>query len=164
MDYKMDDIIFHPIGVIRTPHENAEGTPIQPAAASEYQGKIILLNEFVPGLQDLEGFSHIFVFYHFNRIKETKLVVKPFLDNEEHGIFATRAPARPCPMGMSLLKIESIVNNEITVSGVDILDNTPVIDIKPYIPKFDCVSDARFGWMEKRIERLDTSGDDGRFL
>lgn len=157
-------INFASIGTIYTSFENASGTPIQPAAAQESIGTIILNPELQKGLQDLDGFSHIFLLYVFDRIQTTKLLVKPFMDDQNRGVFATRAPARPNPIGLSIVRLISIEKNRITFSGADILNNTPLLDIKPFVPPYDHVEVVKMGWLEKRAHRLPTSKDDGRFL
>ena len=155
---------FEPIGFIHTPFDQADGTPIQPKAAHACVGTIILSPEYVAGLRDLEGFSHIILLYVFDRISTAQLTVKPFLDDREHGIFATRAPARPNPIGLSIVRLLRITDNLITFSGADMLNNTPLLDIKPYVPSFDQHIVDRIGWLEDRVNRLSETSDDGRFL
>ena len=155
---------FEPIGIIHTAFEQADGTPIQPKAAQASLGTIDLKPEYGAGLQDLEGFSHIILLYVFDRIKTPQLMVKPFLDDHEHGIFATRAPARPNPIGISIVRLVKVAGNLITFLGADMLNNTPLLDIKPYVPSFDQQNVDRIGWLEERVNRLSETSDDGRFL
>ena len=156
-------ICFHPIGVIHSPFKKPKGVPIQPIFAKDVDGKVEVFPEYKDGLKDLEGFSHIILIYYFHKAKEAKLIVKPFLDPEPRGVFATRAPSRPNPIGISVVRLLRIESNILYVSELDIIDNTPLLDIKPYVPKFDVKKRARAGWLEKRTERPIRSTDDGRF-
>jgi len=137
------------IGYIRTPFKEKTGIPIQ-SSISKALGTVNVLPQYSEGLSDLEDFSHIYLIYHFHKANEYKLKVKPFLDDEERGIFATRAPLRPNPIGISIVRLISIdiQENKIELQGVDMLDQTPVLDIKPYIPRFDNF-EARTGWISK---------------
>lgn len=151
----MDSIIksnsykMHPIGVIRTSFTVKGETPIQPIFSSS-TGTIEVFPQYSDGLIDLEGFSHIFIIYIFDRSKTYQLRVKPFLDNHPHGLFSTRHPNRPNPIGISIVQIIDINKNSIVVEGIDVLDNTPLLDIKPYIPDFDIRKNARTGWYKQR--------------
>jgi tRNA-Thr(GGU) m(6)t(6)A37 methyltransferase TsaA len=160
----MEDIVFKPIGYVKSPHINAKGSPIQSSVAKGHKGTVVVYEEYKDGLKDLEGFSHIILLYHFHLIKDVKLFAIPFMDNVARGIFAIRSPARPNPIGLSVLEIESIEGNLINVKNIDVLNNTPVIDIKPYVPQFDSVFDAKIGWMESKISSAKDKRDDGRFL
>jgi tRNA-Thr(GGU) m(6)t(6)A37 methyltransferase TsaA len=160
----MDPITFRPIGLISTPFTTPEGTPIQPKAAEGVAGSIKIFPEFCQGLQDLEGFSHIFLLYHFHLVQGFSLLVKPFLDDKERGLFATRAPARPNPIGLSLVRLEKIEGDTLHVLDVDMLDATPLLDIKPFVPEFDARDQARIGWLAPNLEKLKMARDDGRFL
>ncbi len=142
-------IIMQPIGVIRSPFTEKGQTPIQ-ASRSQAIGKVELAPEFLEGLQDLEGFSHIFLLYAFHCSSGFSLRVKPFLDHKERGLFATRYPCRPNPIGISVVRLLSRKENILTIEGVDVLDNTPLLDIKPYVPDFDVRTDVRVGWYETR--------------
>jgi tRNA-Thr(GGU) m(6)t(6)A37 methyltransferase TsaA len=159
----MKEINFRPIGVIRTPFTKREGTPIQPPGGQDVHGMIELNPEFVEGLADLEGFSHIILLYHFNQATKTSLKVVPFLDSEPRGVFATRAPNRPNPIGLSVVRLEKIEGHTITISDVDILDGTPLLDIKPYIPDFDLQGTVRLGWIEGKSDQADSKKADNRF-
>ncbi len=122
-----------------------------------------IYNEFVDGLKDLGGFSHIYLLFHFHKTRQSKLLVTPFLDIEAHGIFATRAPSRPNPIGISLVKIVSLENKFIHVDHIDILDGTPLLDIKPYVPEFENAHDVRIGWLEQAKGQIRTRKSDERF-
>ena len=138
------------IGIIHTPFAKPEGMPIQPAGADGIHGTIELFEEYHDGLKDLEGFSHIFLLYTFHCSSGFSLRVKPFLDHTERGLFATRYPCRPNPIGISVVRLLSRKENILTIEGVDVLDNTPLLDIKPYVPDFDVRTDVRVGWYETR--------------
>lgn len=139
-------IILHPIGRIHTPFADSAGTPIQSAGANGAEGTVEVLDEYGAGLQDLAGFERIWLIYHFHRAVAPRLRVRPFLDTAERGVFSTRAPARPNHIGMSPVRLLGIDGNTLRVAGVDMLDGTPLLDIKPYIPAFDCFDAARTGW------------------
>jgi len=142
-------ITFRPIGWIRSDHTNPDATPIQPVYANDCVGRLEILPEFAEGLADIDGFSHVYLFYHLHRAPAAQLRVKPFLQDVEHGIFATRAPCRPNPLGMSLVRLLRREGNVLHLSGVDILDGTPLLDIKPYSPRFDSVENPRGGWTDE---------------
>ena len=145
---KGTEFVFHAIGVVRSPHTDPSKTPIQPVFAKKAKGTVILDPGYSQGLVDLEGFSHIYLFYVFHRTKETKLTVRPFLEETTHGVFATRAPCRPNKLGFSVVKLISIEGNVLNVEDIDILDGTPLIDIKPYITRFDTRDNVRSGWQD----------------
>jgi tRNA-Thr(GGU) m(6)t(6)A37 methyltransferase TsaA len=145
----MGDIVFHPIGVIHSGFSQQEGTPIQSALAGEAAGWIDVLADYAPALQDLHEFQRIWVLYHVDRTAGFKPLVTPYLDTIQHGLFATRSPARPNPIGMSVLRLLSIDGARINVRGMDILDGTPLLDIKPYVPDFDAFRPSRAGWFDK---------------
>jgi tRNA-Thr(GGU) m(6)t(6)A37 methyltransferase TsaA len=155
---------FESIGTIHTGYEVAAGTPIQPNTAPDSIGTIIIHPALTDGLKDLYGFSHIILLYVFDRITQPRLTVKPFMDDQDRGVFATRAPARPNPIGISVVRLSKIDGNLITFSGADMLNNTPLLDIKPYVPPFEPQMVERIGWLEQRAERLQGSSDDGRFM
>ena len=156
-------ITYNTIGIVHSPHKSIEGIPIQPIGAKGIKAEIEIFEEFQEGLKDLEGFSHIIVLYHFHKSKDFKLIVKPFLDNETHGVFATHAPNRPNSIGLSVLRLIKIIRNVIHVENVDILDETPVLDIKPYVSKFDSVEEEKNGWLEKNINKSNMQKSDKRF-
>jgi tRNA-Thr(GGU) m(6)t(6)A37 methyltransferase TsaA len=141
---------MHPIGVIHSPFTEKDQTPIQ-AARSQVIGRVELYPEFVEGLKDIEGLSHIHLLYVFHRSSGYSLQVRPFLDDQEHGLFSTRYPERPNPIGMSTVRLLFRQGNTLTVEGVDVLDGTPLLDIKPYVPDFDVrTNDVRVGWYKTR--------------
>lgn len=159
----VEHIIYTPIGVIRSPFKEVAGMPIQPSGAVGVRGEVELLEDYVLGLKDLRGFSHIILLYHFHRSKETSLLVKPFLDKVQRGVFATRAPARPNPIGLSVVRIMGIEGNRVLVEDIDVVDGTPLLDIKPYVPRFDCRADADIGWLAEMVEDSVECRSDGRF-
>jgi len=159
----MNEIQYSPIGIIHSPHKDPRGTPIQPTAAQGVHGQVEILPQYVPGLKDLDGFSHIILLYHFNRVREVRLEVKPFLDDCLRGVFATRAPVRPNPIGLSVVRLVTIQGNMLEIEGVDVLDGTPLLDLKPYVDKFDGRTSERQGWLDKNISQLPGKQDDGRF-
>jgi len=135
-----------PIGIIHSPHQRAEGTPVQAALAAGVKGTVEVFPEYVEGLRDLDGFERIWLVYWFDRASQAQLVVTPYLDTTPRGLFATRAPCRPNPIGLSAVRLLGIASNVLQVEGLDILDNTPLLDIKPYIPAFDAFEAKRIGW------------------
>jgi tRNA (adenine37-N6)-methyltransferase len=160
----MNEIIYKPIGIIYSQHKEPKGTPIQPAAAKNIPGRIKIYPEYVHGLKDLEGFSHIILLYHFHLSKKSELLVKPFMDDEVHGVFATRASGRPNPIGLSIVRIEYIEEGIIGIKDVDIVDQTPLIDIKPYVPEFDKIDAKKISWLGNNVNKLPKAKDDGRFI
>jgi len=142
------EIRFRPIGVIRSPYTVPEETPIQPVFAAGTPGRVELLEEYSGGLQDLEGFSHIFLFYVFDRAPAPRLMVRPFLDRKERGVFSTRAPCRPNPLGFSLVRLDRREGPLLHVLDIDVLDGTPLLDIKPFSTRFDAREKTRSGWLE----------------
>ena len=133
-------MIFKPIGVIKTPFTEKDSMPIQTKGGLGIEGRVEVFNEYSEGLKDLEGFSHIILFYCFHKSQGFHLLVKPFLEEIEHGVFATRAPRRPNQIGISIVKLIDIKENILTIENVDILNETPLLDIKPYVPEIDCVA------------------------
>jgi tRNA-Thr(GGU) m(6)t(6)A37 methyltransferase TsaA len=157
------EIIYRPIGVIHTPFKEIGGMPIQPSGAAGVRGTIELSPEFVEGLADLDGFSHLILIYHFHLVREASLTVTPFLDTEARGLFSTRAPKRPNPIGISVVKLTGIVDNVLSVENIDVLDGTPLLDIKPYVPEFEPHAEVRVGWIEKAKGRSRQKRSDERF-
>lgn len=145
----METIIINPIGVIRTPHTDIKNMPIQPIAADGIKGYIELLPQYVAGLKDLIGFSYITLIYHFHKIEGFELEVIPFMDTEKRGIFSCKAPKRPNAIGLSTVKLLGIEGNIIHIEQVDMLDGTPLIDVKPFFPKYDNRDNVSIGWLEK---------------
>ncbi len=140
------DVIYRSIGTVRSPFTRAAGMPIQPSRAQGAEGCLELDPEFWAGLKDLEGFSHLLLVSHLHRTTAASLEVVPFLDTHPRGIFATRAPARPNPVGLSVLRILRVEAGRVLVADLDLLDGTPILDIKPYVPEFDARPDACIGW------------------
>lgn len=156
-------IVYRPIGVVHSPFRDVEGVPIQPAAAEGVCGTVEVYEEFAEGLKDLEGFSHIILLYHFHRAGEARLRVVPFLDSEERGVFATRAPSRPNAIGLSVVRLRGIEGNVLHVENVDIVDGTPLLDIKPYVKEFDHHEVQREGWLAGLANAVVGKRSDGRF-
>jgi tRNA-Thr(GGU) m(6)t(6)A37 methyltransferase TsaA len=144
-----DIITYKPIGIIHSGHVDAKLTPIQPIYAQSCKGQVEVFPEFAAGLQDLDGFSHIFLIYHFHRAASAKLVVKPFLQDVERGVFATRSPCRPNSVGLSIVELVRREGNVLYLNKVDILDGTPLLDIKPYSARFDRIETQRDGWQDE---------------
>ena len=160
------EITYRPIGIIHSPFQDITEMPIQPTGAFRIRGYIRVFPEFAPGLKDLKGFSHVILLYHLHLVQETKLIVTPFMDSQPHGVFATRAPKRPNPIGLSIVKLLSVEQGEqniLHIENVDIVDGTPLLDIKPYVPEFDTRQVTGIGWLEKNVHKLSASRDDGRF-
>jgi len=154
---------MRPIGIIHTDFKDQKGTPIQAKANSAGRGWVEIYEDYVEGISDLEHFSHIFLIYAFHKSNGYKLKVIPFMDDTERGLFATRAPHRPNNIGLSIVNIDGIEGNIIVISGTDMLDGTPLLDIKPYVPQMDNRDGARIGWLEDKIHRMEKTYDDGRF-
>jgi tRNA-Thr(GGU) m(6)t(6)A37 methyltransferase TsaA len=146
------EFIIRAIGIIHSPFTEKDKTPIQ-ASRSQAIGLVEVHPEFADGLKDIEDLSHIYLLYAFHESQGYALQVKPFLDDREHGIFATRYPYRPNPIGISIVKLLSRKENILTVEGIDTLDGTPLLDIKPYVPDFDLRADVRAGWYETRSRK-----------
>jgi len=163
MDKKLENIIYRPIGIIHTPFRELENMPIQPSGAAGICGTVDLYPEFTEGLKDLDGFSHLILLYHFHESRGYKLIVTPFLDSENRGVFATRAPKRPNPIGLSIVRLVRIQGSTLDIENVDILDGTPLLDIKPYVPEFDHQQDCRIGWLEKARGMVKEKRSDERF-
>lgn len=150
--FEIEEIKVAPIGIIRTPHSDIAGMPIQPSAAEGIRGYIELFCEYKDGLKDLEGFSHATLVYRFHRVRGYNLHVTPFMDTEQRGIFATRAPKRPNAIGISTVKIIGIRDTVIEIEQVDMLDGTPLLDIKPFYSKYDNRIDAVCGWLDLQTD------------
>lgn len=160
----MQTITYNPIGIIRTPFEKREGMPIQQTGADGVKGTIEIEDQYAEGLRDLDGFSHVILIYHFHKIKNHELIVKPFMDDHLHGIFSTRAPKRPNPIGFSVVKLNKIEDNIIYIENIDVLDNTPLLDIKPFIPDVDCVKVDKMGWLQGKSNQMGDKKSDERFI
>ena len=160
----MDKIIYKPIGIIYSAFDKPNGTPIQPTAAKGIKGTVEIFPGYVDGLKDLENFSHIYLIFNFHLSKKSSLLVKPFMDTQAHGVFSTRASSRPNSIGLSIVELISIEKNILHISDVDIVNGTPLLDIKPYVPEFDRRETNKIGWLNKNVHKLSTSKDDGRFI
>jgi tRNA-Thr(GGU) m(6)t(6)A37 methyltransferase TsaA len=157
------EIEYSPIGIIHTPFREPTGMPIQPAAASGVMGTVDVFQPFQAGLKDLDGFSHVILLYHLHLSKGFDLQVVPFLDTEPRGLFATRAPRRPNPIGLSVVRLHRIVDGTLHVENVDIVDGTPLLDIKPYVPEFVPQAEARCGWLDAVRGSVSQKRSDSRF-
>lgn len=143
-----EEFIIRPVGIINTPHKDPSRTPIQPVFARGIKGTVTVNPEYSDGLLDLDKFSHIYLLYYFHKCKDVRLILKPYLEDKDRGLFATRAPCRPNPLGISIVRLLSVMDNILQVEDVDILDNTPLIDIKPYVKRFDSRDNVRSGWQD----------------
>ena len=152
------------IGIIRSPFTELADMPIQPKGAADITGTIIIATELERGLDDIEGFSHLYLLYLFHRVQRTELSVVPFMDDKPRGIFSTRSPLRPNHIGLSIVELLGRDKNVLAIRGVDILDGTPLIDIKPYIAQFDEVGVSRSGWLSATAEEIRRRRSDNRFI
>lgn len=157
------EITYRPIGVIHSPFTKLSEMPIQPAGETSAPGTAEIFPEFDEGLRDLNGFSHVILIYHLHRTLKTDLTVIPFLDSEPHGVFATRAPTRPNPIGISIVRLLGIEVNLLRLANLDVLDGTPLLDIKPYVPDFDQPEQVRIGWLEGESDGVRNARADDRF-
>ncbi len=159
-------IELNSIGTIHSPHKELEGMPIQPTGAKGVHGEIEIKDQYAAGLKDIEGFSHLILIYYLHECRNEALEVKPFMDDATHGVFATRAPKRPNHIGMSTVKLEGVDGNVLYISNVDILDGTPLLDIKPYVPQLfeDTIDELRIGWFEKNHHKAKKQKADDRFI
>jgi len=153
-----------PIGIIHTPFTSLDNMPIQPAGARDIEGQVVVHEEFSAGLADLAGFSHIFLLYLFHKATRTELTVTPFMDTVPRGVFATRSPLRPNHIGMSVVRLLGVEGTVLRVQGADILDGTPLLDIKPFVSAFDQVNASRSGWMGGSVEEVAARRSDSRFV
>lgn len=144
-----EQLCFTPVGIIRSEHTEPEKTPIQPCYAEDCLGRVEVFPEYAEGLRDLEGYSHIYLIYGHHRAGPPRLTVKPFLQDTERGVFSTRIPHRPNPIGLSIVRLLSREGRVLHIGGVDILDGTPLLDIKPYSRRIDCIRDTRNGWQDE---------------
>ncbi|MEA1986717.1 MAG: tRNA (N6-threonylcarbamoyladenosine(37)-N6)-methyltransferase TrmO [Candidatus Marinimicrobia bacterium] len=159
-----DKIIFRPIGIIHSPFKTMKGTPIQSTAVKDAEGTIEIYTEFVEGLRDLDGFSHIQLLFYFHLSKKFKLEVMPYMDDKLHGVFSTRAPSRPNNIGLSVVRLIKIEGNILHIKNIDMIEGTPLIDIKPFVSKFDNIDVEKIGWLENKIHKLSETKDDERFV
>ncbi len=156
-------VTFDPIGIIHSPFHTLEDMPIQPTSEASQPGMVEIYPQFAEALKDLDGFSHVYLIYYLHRVEGFKLAVTPFLDTRPRGLFATRAPCRPNPIGVSLVQLERIEDNRLHIAQLDILDQTPLLDIKPYIPEFEPQQNVRIGWAEQARGQVRTRKSDERF-
>ncbi len=147
-----NEIKLKPIGIIHTPYKEPKGMPIQGTFEKGVSGRAELFPEYEEGLKDIEGFSHIILIYYFNRSKREEFISRPFIEDETHGIFAIRSPHRPNHIGLSIVKLEGVEKNIVIFSEVDILDSTPLLDIKPFVSYFDSRENVKNGWLEKHFK------------
>jgi tRNA (adenine37-N6)-methyltransferase len=158
-------VTLKPIGIIRTSFVEENGTPIQGVLHPQSYGQVHVFSEYRAGLQDLEGFSHIYLIYFLHRSQGQRLTCTPFMDEVERGVFATRAPCRPNPIGLSVVRLHKIEGEVLSVSEVDIVDGTPLLDIKPYVPQFDARDNVKVGWMARALKMHNHAKKaDGRFV
>jgi tRNA-Thr(GGU) m(6)t(6)A37 methyltransferase TsaA len=157
------DITYRPIGTIHSPFTDLRDMPIQPTGEAAAPGWVEISPEFADGLKDLDGFSHLILLYHLHQAPSARLTVTPFLDQEPRGIFATRAPTRPNPIGLSVVKLVKIEGTVLHLASVDILDGTPLLDVKPYIPSFDAPDNVQIGWLHLTQAKAKSAKSDSRF-
>jgi tRNA (adenine37-N6)-methyltransferase len=156
-------ITYRPIGIIHSPFTEIKGMPIQPSGAKGVAGKIEIYKEYAGGLKDLEGFSHIIIIYHFHLSSGYSPTVKPFMDDTPRGVFSTRAPKRPNPIGLSVVRLREIGGNILHIEDIDVVDSTPLLDIKPYVPEFEPQEVVRTGWLAEKAGKSRVVKSDKRF-
>ncbi|WP_045220966.1 tRNA (N6-threonylcarbamoyladenosine(37)-N6)-methyltransferase TrmO [Desulfonatronum thioautotrophicum] len=160
----MRPLMMQPIGTIHTPFTDLKDMPIQPAGAVGVRGRVEVFEEYRDGLKDLDGFSHVILLYAFHRSEGFNLEVVPFMDTVPRGLFATRAPRRPNPIGISVVQLDGLADGVLHVQNIDVLDGTPLLDIKPFFPAFDHPENVRTGWLESAEEKVRATRSDGRFV
>lgn len=158
----VDPVVCRPVGVVRSRFTETSGMPIQTAGAPDEVGRLEVFAEFAPGLRDIEGFDYLILVTHLHCCAHERLEVVPFLDDATHGVFATRAPARPNRLGLSIVRLTAVEGTTLHFSGNDMIDGTPVLDIKPYVPRFDVRETERVGWFGARLDQLPRTRSDGR--
>jgi len=156
-------IICTPVGIIHSPFTELSGMPIQPVGARGVQGTVEIFREYAEGVTDLDGFSRVILIYAFHKCTSCQLTVTPFLDTTTHGIFATRAPCRPNPIGLSIVRLTAVNGRTLAIEDVDVLDGTPLLDIKPYVTPFDSYPDEKSGWLDGCRDTVVSKKSDGRF-
>ncbi|TSD61651.1 tRNA (N6-threonylcarbamoyladenosine(37)-N6)-methyltransferase TrmO [Variovorax sp. KBS0712] len=157
----IDPVVCRPVGIVRSRFTETSGMPIQTAGAPDEVGRLEVFAEFAPGLRDIEGFDYLILVTHLHRCAHERLEVVPFLDDATHGVFATRAPARPNRLGLSIVRLTAVEGTTLHFSGNDMIDGTPVLDIKPYVPRFDVRETERVGWFGARLDQLPRTRSDG---
>ncbi len=160
----MKEFKYKSIGVIHTPFKEAKGTPIQPTGAEGVEGTVEVDPEYCAGLKDIEGFSHLILLYHFHLTEGYSLEVRPYLDKATHGVFSTRIPGRPNPIGLSVVRLVNVEDCTLHIQDVDIVDGTPLLDIKPYVPAFDLRETDQIGWLSGKSEKVCHTKSDGRLV
>jgi tRNA-Thr(GGU) m(6)t(6)A37 methyltransferase TsaA len=158
-----EEIVFRPIGVIRTPFEDRRNIPIQPSGGRELEGRAEVFPPYIEGLGDVEGFSHVYLIYHFHLSRGYRMRVVPFLDTVERGLFATRAPRRPNPIGISVVEVAGVKGGTLHFRGVNMVNGSPLLDIKPCVGEFDLKGKLKVGWLEGKARRADGHRSDDRF-
>lgn len=153
----MNPVTYKPVGVIHSQFKDRPGIPRQAVGAPEVTAKIEIFDEYIDGLSDLDGFSHIVVVFHLHLVGQGSLKANPPWDNKERGVFATRSPFRPNPIGISVVRLESIERNILNISCIDMADGTPVLDIKPYVPGLNPTKGIRLGWLEGKVKGMNES-------
>ena len=159
----MQQINYSPIGVINSPFNSPEDMPIQGIGGKGIKATIEIYSEFADGLKDLDGFSHIILLYHMHMVEKSALIVRPFMDDKQRGIFATRSPVRPNPIGMTVVRLTEISDNLLIVEDIDMIDQTPLLDIKPCLPMIDDIQGLRLGWLTGKIDQFIDKKSDNRF-
>ncbi len=159
----MQKIQYKPIGCIHSPFHDIADMPIQPIGAKGIAGTIEIHPQYTEGLKDLEVFSHVILIYHFHLAKSYSLKVKPFLDKQLRGVFATRAPKRPNPIGISVARLKRIEGDILYIEDIDVVDGTPLLDVKPYVPEFDAREVYKIGWLSKKMKKAHRARSDKRF-
>ena len=159
----MESITYRPIGIVHSPFTTLEGMPLQTIAAEGVRGSVEIEPAFGEGLRDLDGFSHVILLTHLHQMSGFALEVTPYLDVQTHGIFATRSPRRPNPLGLSVVRLIAVEGCTLLIEDVDVLDGTPLLDLKPYVPLFDARATDRIGWFADRLDRIHTARADQRF-
>jgi tRNA-Thr(GGU) m(6)t(6)A37 methyltransferase TsaA len=154
----MNGIKIKPVGIIHTGFKTKEEAPMQGAFASQSTGTVEIFTQYQDALKDIETFSHIYLLYCFDRAGEVKLIRPTFFDERPHGVFASRHPCRPNSIGLTVVRLLKRSENILEISGIDVLDQTPLIDIKPYIPRFDCFPDAKEGWLTGKTQSAKPPG------
>jgi tRNA (adenine37-N6)-methyltransferase len=160
---RISQLSFVPIGIIQTPFADIAGMPIQPTGARGIRGSVKIFSKYAEGLRDIEGFSHLFLIYAFHQCMSYQLSVIPFLDSTSRGVFATRAPRRPNAIGLSTVRLIEVKGTTLVIEDVDILDGTPLLDLKPYVPAFDSYPNASSGWLERNTQEAQSFVSDERF-
>jgi len=161
--HRVDPFSFVPIGIIHSPFTDINGMPIQPTGARGIRGSVRIFAKYAEGLRDIEGFSHLFLIYAFHRSLSYQLSVTPFLDTISRGVFSTRAPRRPNAIGLSTVRLIEAIGTTLVIEDVDILDGTPLLDLKPYVPAFDSYPNASSGWFERTSLGAESFRSDERF-